>query len=106
MGAVEKKPADKVALYSGDELGAIVEDAIRRALALNDQSIEYLDMEGACALLKAHSRTVRTWVAEQNLPALRAGSEYRFRKDRVIAWLESRPAKPGGHLNPAKRAKK
>jgi excisionase family DNA binding protein len=100
MGAVERKV--ELVTLTTDQLRDVVEDAIRRALGQNDQSVEYLTLDEVAALLKSSTRSVKTWVKDLGLPAVRAGNEYRFRKDRVRAWLDSRPVKPGAHINPRK----
>lgn len=103
--AAEKRV--EVITLTSDQLRDVVEDAIKRALGQNDASVEYITIDETAAILKASVRSVKTWVQEAGLPAVRAGIEYRFRKDRVLAWLESRPVKkPGAHINPAKRRTK
>ena len=49
---------------------------------------DILTLEDMAALLRVHQKTVRTMALEGTIPAFRAGRLWRFKKTRVIEWLE------------------
>lgn len=80
-------------VLSADELHDLVTNAVREALAnTNASQPEYLNLAQAAEVLNASQRSVRNWAKDGGLPALRAGTEYRFRRDSVLQWMERRPA--------------
>lgn len=77
------------------ELARIVREAVREELATREQNQapEWLDTEGAAAVLGVHRKTILKLVREESLPAYRAGEKIlRFRRSDLAAWLEQRAA--------------
>ena len=99
MNAKQEQPVLMVQLTT-DQLRGLISDAVRDAIAnSNSATLEYLTLEQAAELLQMSQRTVRERVRSDGLPALRAGSEYRFRRESIVDWLESRSTKPGAHVS-------
>lgn len=88
--------APAVIVVSPEQLEAMIERAVRRALDERQpaEEAEWLDVQGAAEILGVHRRTVAKLVAKKGLPAVRlgAGKIYRFRRRDVEAWLESQAA--------------
>jgi len=85
----------------GEEVRVIREKAhsgkaVIRAFAPNgSRSREIWKVEDVAAYLRVHPGTVYRLVARGQLPAFRVGSDWRFFKDIVDAWLNSsRSQKP------------
>jgi PTS system nitrogen regulatory IIA component len=62
-----------------------------------------LNVSEAAGLLGVDERTVREWIEERGLPALRVGDQYRIGRAALYAWAESRrislsPARPARGL--------
>ncbi len=60
-------------------------------------SNELLDVEAACGLLGVHRNTLYRLIRSDDLPALRLtrGGRWRFPKQGLLDWLETRQAKRG-----------
>jgi excisionase family DNA binding protein len=102
MGAAAKNPemgTTMIVTMTQDQLRELVGTAVREAIGQSSPAPDFLTMEQAAALMQVHERTIRNWVTKCGLPALRAGGEYRFRRESVIAWLDARAAQPGSHVS-------
>lgn len=88
-----------VAVLSREELTAIVREAIRVELAAahHHEEREVLTREQTAGLLQTSPATVTRYVNKDGLPALKVGSEWRFKRSEVLTWLESRAVKRGAH---------
>ena len=82
------------------QLRELVAEAVRDAMGQGAQNTnaQYLTLEQTAEIMQVDARTVRNWVKDQGLPALRVGREYRFRRDTVLEWLESRAITGGAHV--------
>jgi excisionase family DNA binding protein len=98
MGAADDS-SKLVVTLTQSQLCEIVKSAVRDVLDDAHEPPQFLTLDQAAELLQASTRSVRTWVNEEGLPALRAGSEYRFRRESIVAWLEARAIKPGAHVS-------
>lgn len=98
MNAKQEQPALMVQLTT-EQLRGLISDAVRDAIANTNAAPVYLTLEQAAQLLQVSPRTIRDRVRSEGLPALRAGTQYRFRREVIIAWLESRSMKPGAHVS-------
>jgi excisionase family DNA binding protein len=63
-----------------------------------ERSERWLSVPEAARVLGLHPETVRRFVREKRLPATRIGRSWRFRSDRLDAWLEERPAERPGRI--------
>ena len=54
---------------------------------------EFITSEEASAYLKVNIRTIYRWTHAGEIPAMRAGKQWRFRKSELDKWLRKR-AKP------------
>lgn len=70
---------------------AIGEQAVESAVA--DRAItelpEILDLKDVADLLRVHQKTIRLMALEGKIPAFRAGRLWRFKKTRILEWLDS-----------------
>lgn len=69
------------------ELEAIVEGAVRRALATHPQPDEWLDSSTAAEILGINVRTLTKRAASGDLPAARIGRLWRFRRSDVEGFV-------------------
>lgn len=107
MGAAEKKTegadnqnaSSMIVTMTQAQLRELVSSAVRDALGKVSDEPEYMTMEQVTELMQVHERTVRSWIADNGLPALRAGREFRFRRASVLEWLNTRASKPGSHVS-------
>lgn len=106
MGAAERKPdgssptaSEMLVTMTQDDLRKMIAGVVRDVLGKSVDAPDYLTIYQVAELMQVHDRTVRNWVTRDGLPALRAGGEYRFRRESVIAWLEARATKPGTHIS-------
>lgn len=92
---------EPLVVMTAEQLRALVCDAVRDAMGNGAQNTnaQYLTLDQTAELLQVDARTVRTWVKSNGLPALRVGREYRFRRDTVLEWLESRAIVEGAHVS-------
>lgn len=92
-----------IIVMSEERLREILASAIKDAIANSNgvDGAEYMTLEQVAELLCVTTRTVRMWVKDDGLPALRAGHVYRFRRESVVVWLEQRTTKPGAHISKA-----
>lgn len=49
---------------------------------------ELLTFEEARKYLKVHKATLYRWAQQKKIPASKAGKTWRFRKEKIDAWLE------------------
>ena len=49
---------------------------------------ELLTFEEVRQYLKVHKATLYKWVQQKQIPAFKAGKFWRFRKEKLITWLE------------------
>ena len=54
---------------------------------------EFITSEEASVYLKVNIRTIYRWTHAGEIPAMRAGKQWRFRKSELDKWLRKR-AKP------------
>lgn len=52
-----------------------------------DQQIAYLNVKEAAKLLGLHPTMIYTKCSNANLPHIRVGKFYKFRKDELLAWM-------------------
>ncbi len=98
MGAAEKQDTLVVTLTQ-EQLASLVERAVAKAMGNANATREYLDTAGVCEWLGLDPKTVNKYVNTEGMPALKVGPRnYRFRRESVIEWLESRATKPGAHV--------
>jgi len=88
-----------VLAMSPDDVREIVRSVVREELA-NHQNPgrDVLTAEHVAEMLEVHVRTVAKLVIRDGLPAHRLGREYRFNRAEVLAWLEERSTRHGGHV--------
>ena len=89
-------PAVRVVTVTAEELAALVEAAVRRALAevaatANPTAGDWLDAGESADLLGVHRRTIGKLVKAGTLRASRIGKLYRIRRGDVEAMLAKRP---------------
>lgn len=103
MGAAEKKSevaGTCLVVMTEAQLRELIGDAVREAIGASDtRAIEYLTIDQVAELLQTSTRSVRNWVRDNGLPALRAGAEYRFQRTAIVRWLEERAVTPGVHVS-------
>lgn len=83
----------KLAVMTSDELSALVETAVNRALARTrpEPESEIMSCEQVAELLGVHPRTVRNLTHDEGLPPLRRiGKLWRFRRSEVLEWMANR----------------
>jgi excisionase family DNA binding protein len=51
---------------------------------------DLLTIDEVALYLRVKKRTVYDWVKKGKIPAIKTVGQWRFRKDRIDAWLESR----------------
>ncbi|WP_157069752.1 helix-turn-helix domain-containing protein [Sandaracinus amylolyticus] len=93
--------AGRIVVVTTEELAALLESAVRRALdSLEGRSaaLEWLDAAAAAELLRVHPRTIGKLVRQQGLPAHRIGKLYRFERRELLAWIEKHRAPTPKHL--------
>lgn len=80
----------RVVVVDVDELAAIVEAAVERALEARASTdpVEWLDANGAAELLGVHRRTITKMAKRGELRAARIGKLLRFRRSDVVGLLE------------------
>lgn len=80
-----------VVVVSPEQLAALIEAAVRRALDERppaEPAAEWLDSAGAAALLGVSSRSVARLAKSGDLRASSVGRALRFRRADVLAYLE------------------
>lgn len=50
---------------------------------------KWVDTKAVAEYLNINRQTVFAWIAQKNLPAVRAGKSWRFKLSEVDAWLRS-----------------
>ena len=76
---------------------------IRRKIFLMDvkgkMDDRWLSMEEICQYLGVTDDTVHSWIRKKNMPAVKLGRCWKFKKDQVDEWVETnsshRPKKNG-----------
>jgi excisionase family DNA binding protein len=53
---------------------------------------DILTLEDMAALLRVHQKTVRLMALAKEIPAFRAGRLWRFKKSRIVDWLNTSAA--------------
>ena len=48
---------------------------------------EVLTVKEVCELLRVHPSTVYKMVRQGKIPSFRIGSDWRFRRDRIVRWM-------------------
>jgi excisionase family DNA binding protein len=55
---------------------------------------EVMDYRGLAGYLKVSPGTLRHWVMRERIPFIKVGSNVRFARKQIEAWLESNARKP------------
>jgi len=50
---------------------------------------ELMTIEEVAEYLRVKKRTIYEWVKNRKIPAIKAVGQWRFKKDKIDAWLES-----------------
>lgn len=80
-----------VALLTAEQITAIVETAVTRALSVKPGESEILTREQVAEMLKVHPVTVTQYAKKKGLRGMQlTGGDWRFRRSDVDAWLEQR----------------
>ncbi len=80
-----------VALLTAEQIAAIVETAVTRALSVKSDESEILTREQVAEMLKVHPVTVTQYAKKKGLRGIQlTGGDWRFRRSDVDAWLEQR----------------
>jgi len=87
--------ADMLVTLTRGELRDMLTEAVRAAL--DAKADDWIGPDEVAAMLGVARSTVPSLVARDGLPAARVARGYRFRRKEVVAWLEERIARPGGH---------
>lgn len=95
MGALKKTEPDDAGdliVCTPKRLRELVRAAVREELGEQKSAPapEYLTTQQVAEMLQTSGRNVRYFVQRKELPALRVGTEYRFRRDAVLAYMEQR----------------
>lgn len=97
MGALKKhEPTTpdlgNLIVCSPKTLQELVRAAVREELgtAKEEPALEYLTTQQVAKMLQTSTRNVRYFVTRNELPALRVGTEYRFRRSAVLEYMERR----------------
>jgi excisionase family DNA binding protein len=96
VGALKKHddgtPDDVMVVATAGQLRALVRAAVREELegTKAEPAPEYLTTQQVAELLQTSARNVRYFVTRGQLPALRVGTEYRFRRSAVLDYMEQR----------------
>ena len=61
-------------------------------LSLHSVTEDFIDVDTAARLLGLHPETIRRLVRRQEIPAFKAGRQWRFATDRLRQWAEARHA--------------
>lgn len=88
--------AIKIVSVTADELAAIVEAAVRKALGA---SSEWLGPDEVAMLLGVARSSLKVLVSREALPAHRSGRSWRFKRAEVETWLLARAERPRGHAS-------
>lgn len=51
---------------------------------------ELMTVDDLAAYLKVKPRTIYAWLKNNKIPALRLVGQWRFKKERIDAWLETK----------------
>src|SRR5262245_51377200 len=83
----EERIMCNVVVVSAEELAALVEAVVRRALdqRASIEASEWVDARGAAALLGVSSRQIAKLAQRGELPCARVGKLLRFRRSDVLA---------------------
>ena len=52
---------------------------------------EILTIKEVCDLLQIHPTTVYKLIRKGKIPSFRIGSDWRFRRDRIMRWMAEEP---------------
>jgi excisionase family DNA binding protein len=55
---------------------------------------EILTVREICDLLQVHQSTIYKMVRQGKIPCFRIGSDWRFRRDRIVRWMAERTMAP------------
>jgi excisionase family DNA binding protein len=83
--------AEKFVVLSADELEALLERAARRAISARAADVnepEFLTTAQVAKLLQTTPRNVRYLATGDGLPSMRVGTDYRFKRSAVLAYME------------------
>ncbi len=89
-----------------DELEQLVRKAVREEVAekLGANELEQLTRAQIAEAFQVSGKHVLTMIRTQGLPVVRFGSDLRFPKAAVIAWLKERMQQPGVHAGKLRSA--
>jgi len=54
------------------------------------QNIELMTIEDLADYLKVARRTIYEWLKHNKIPAVKLIGQWRFRRDKIDAWIETR----------------
>jgi excisionase family DNA binding protein len=83
-----------------DELRQLVREAVRAEVAdkLGTGDLEQLKREQIAKVFQVSPKHVLTMIHREGLPAVRVGTDWRFPKAAVIAWIREQAMKPRKHV--------
>ena len=114
MGEAAKKQlvaeaqAPQVMVVSTEaDLRRLIGEAVAAAIAQQTSPArELMNATEAAEMLGIHPKSVTKYVKSEGLPGIKVGGHYRFRRADIIAWLEERAMKPGGHTKHIERLRR
>jgi excisionase family DNA binding protein len=90
-GAPAEDVVTTVALLTAEQITAIIETAVTRALSVKSDESEILTREQVAEMLKVHPVTVTQYAKKKGLRGIQlTGGDWRFRRSDVDAWLQQR----------------
>ncbi len=100
--------SDLAVTLTVEQLERIVRKVVREETAerIGVNDLELLTREAIATAFKVSTKHVLVMVSRDGLPAVRFGSEWRFPKANVIAWIKDRAVMPGVHSGKYARALK
>lgn len=81
---------------TAEQLSQIVRQAVREEVAKlgHAEGPEVLTREQTAELLQVTPDIVTKYIRENELPATKLGSEYRFRRSELLQWMSARHHQP------------
>jgi excisionase family DNA binding protein len=87
-----------------EKMSAIAQPGTGETASVSAQSLplsEVLTLDEAAALLRVERDIVLQLAEGDAIPARRVGTEWRFRRSALLAWLEGDPAEKAAHASPS-----
>ncbi len=66
----------------------IIESVIQEELKLNNSGL--MTIEDLAGYLKVTRRTIYDWLKQNKIPAIKLIGQWRFKKDKIDAWLDNK----------------